>query len=242
MDRNDIISGLKKLKLQGMAAEADGLLRVPVQLRQSLEISLQKLIEAEVRTRDENRTTRLLKAARLRYKANIESITCSVERNFTKEQLSMLSDCNFVRNGENLLITGLAGCGKSYLACALGYQACTLGIRTLYLSMNHFVEQLKHEATLGNKEEFVQAFDKIDLVILDDFGLQQMDEATRLLLLTLLEDRYERKSIIITSQLNVSRWYDYIAEPTLADAIMDRLIHTSHIVELQGKSLRGPKK
>jgi DNA replication protein DnaC len=242
MDRNDIIQGLKKLKLQGMAAEAEGLLRTPVNMRPCLELSLQKLIEAEARTRDDNRTLRLLKAAKLRYKVNVEDIICSVERNLTREQLGALLDCGFVRNGENLLITGQSGCGKSFIACALGHQACTLGIRTLYLSMNHFVEQLSREATLGRKEEFIQSFEKIDLVIIDDFGLQEMDMQTRIMLLTLLEDRYERKSFIITSQLDIPMWYDYIAEPTIADAIMDRLINTSHHVELKGQSMRKPKK
>jgi DNA replication protein DnaC len=242
MDRNDIIQGLKKLKLQGMAAEAEGLLRTPVNMRPCLELSLQKLIEAEARTRDDNRTLRLLKAAKLRYKVNVENIICSVERNLTPEQLGALLDCSFVRNGENLLITGQSGCGKSFIACALGHQACTLGIRTLYLSMNHFVEQLSREATLGRKEEFIQSFEKIDLVIIDDFGLQEMDMQTRMMLLTLLEDRYERKSFIITSQLDIPMWYDYIAEPTIADAIMDRLINTSHHVELKGQSMRKPKK
>jgi DNA replication protein DnaC len=242
MDRNDIIQGLKKLKLQGMATEAEGLLRTPVNMRPCLELSLQKLIEAEARTRDDNRTLRLLKAAKLRYKVNVEDIICSVERNLTREQLGALLDCGFVRNGENLLITGQSGCGKSFIACALGHQACTLGIRTLYLSMNHFVEQLSREATLGRKEEFIQSFEKIDLVIIDDFGLQEMDMQTRIMLLTLLEDRYERKSFIITSQLDIPMWYDYIAEPTIADAIMDRLINTSHHVELKGQSMRKPKK
>jgi DNA replication protein DnaC len=242
MERNDIIHGLKKLKLQGMAAEAEGLLKVPVNMRQSLELSLQKLIEAEVRTRDLNRTTRLLKAAKLRFKVNIEDIICSVERNLTHEQLGVLADCCFVRNGENVLITGQSGCGKSFIACAIGHQACTLGLKTLYLNMNHFSEQLRREAAVGNKEEFVQSFDKIDLVILDDFGLHALDEQTRLMLLTLLEDRYERKSVIITSQLDIQMWYDYIAQPTIADAIMDRLINTSHHVELKGPSMRKPKK
>jgi DNA replication protein DnaC len=211
-------------------------------MRPCLELSLQKLIEAEARTRDDNRTLRLLKAAKLRYKVNVEDIICSVERNLTREQLGALLDCGFVRNGENLLITGQSGCGKSFIACALGHQACTLGIRTLYLSMNHFVEQLSREATLGRKEEFIQSFEKIDLVIIDDFGLQEMDMQTRMMLLTLLEDRYERKSFIITSQLDIPMWYDYIAEPTIADAIMDRLINTSHHVELKGQSMRKPKK
>lgn len=242
MNRDDIIRGLKKLKLQGMASEAEGLLRIPVNMRPSMEITLQKLIEAETRTRDDNRTSRLLKAAKLRFKANVEDIKCSVERNLTQEQLGSLVDCNFVRNGENLLITGQSGCGKSFIACALGYQACTLGMKTLYLSMNHFVEILRKHAALGQKEEFIQSFEKIDLIIFDDFGLHEMDAQTRIMLLTLLEDRYERKSLIITSQLDVSMWYDYIAEPTLADAIMDRLINTSHHIELKGQSMRKPKK
>ena len=153
-----------------------------------------------------------------------------------------VADCGFVRRGENLLITGLTGCGKSYLACAIGQQACSLGLRTLYLSMNHFADQLRQSRLDGTWESLLNRLNKNDLIIFDDFGLQKMDADTRLALLTLLDDRYEKKSVIITSQLPLDKWYDYIAEATLADAIMDRLINSSHHIGLEGSSLRKRRK
>lgn len=238
MENKDIVDRLRLLGLYGMAEAAYDMLKLPVQMRPSLESAVCKMIETEVSTRDAKRTARLLKAAKLRVKALIEDIVCSTTRNLTREQLMTVADCGFVRRGENLLITGLTGCGKSYLACAIGHQACTLGMKTLYLSMNHFTEQLRQSRLDGTWEELVTHLNKNDLTIFDDFGLQKMDADTRLALLTLLDDRYEKKSVIITSQLPVEKWYDYIAEATLADAIMDRLANSSHHFELEGPSLR----
>lgn len=237
-----IVDRLKALKLSGMAEAVSDLIKLPVQMRPSLEMALSKMLETETRYRDDSRTARLLKASKLRYRVLIEDITCSTTRNFTREQLTSIADCSFVRRGENLLITGLTGCGKSYIACALGYQACTLGLKTLYLNMNRFVDALKQSRLDGTFSQMLSRLDKNDLIVLDDFGLQKMDSDTRIALLTLLEERYEKKSMIIISQLPLDKWYDYIAEATLADAIMDRLINSSHHVNLEGPSLRKRKK
>ncbi|MEG1659241.1 MAG: ATP-binding protein, partial [Bacteroides sp.] len=129
-----------------------------------------------------------------------------------------------------------------YLACALGHQACTTGLKTLYLNMNRFVDVLKQSRLDGTFSQMLSRLDKNDLIVLDDFGLQKMDSDTRIALLTLLEERYEKKSMIIMSQLPLDKWYDYIAEATLADAIMDRLINSSHHINLEGPSLRKRKK
>lgn len=236
-----IVERLKALKLIGMAEAVSDIIKLPVQMRPGLEMALSKMIETETRCRDDSRTVRLLKASKLRYQVLVEDITCSTARNFTREQLTSIADCGFVRRGENLLITGLTGCGKSYLACALGYQACTLGLKTLYLNMNRFVDVLKQSRLDGTFSQMLSRLDKNDLIVLDDFGLQKMDSDTRIALLTLLEERYEKKSMIIMSQLPLDKWYDYIAEATLADAIMDRLINSSHYVSLEGPSLRKRK-
>jgi DNA replication protein DnaC len=237
-----IVDRLKALKLSGMAEAVSDLIKLPVQMRPSLEMALSKMLETETRYRDDSRTARLLKASKLRYRVLVEDITCSTTRNFTREQLTSIADCSFVRRGENLLITGLTECGKSYIACALGYQACTLGLKTLYLNMNRFVDALKQSRLDGTFSLMLSRLDKNDLIVLDDFGLQKMDSDTRIALLTLLEERYEKKSMIIISQLPLDKWYDYIAEATLADAIMDRLINSSHHVNLEGPSLRKRKK
>lgn len=237
-----ITEGLKSLRLNGMAEAVNDILKLPIQMRPNLELALSKIIETEIRSRDDSRTARLLKASKLRYQVIIDDITCSTARNLTQEQLGSIADCGFVRRGENLLITGLTGCGKSYLACAIGNQACTLGLKTLYLNMNRFCDVLKQAHVGGTFNQMLSKLDKKDLIILDEFGLQKMDADTRIALLTLLEDRYEKRSIIIVSQLPLDKWYDYIAEATLADAIMDRLINSSQHVSLEGPSLRKKKR
>ena len=148
------------------------------------------------------------------------------------------SDGQFITKGENILITGSTGCGKSYLACALGRQACMLGYRTLYLSMNRFIESVANARLEGTYVKWLNQIGKIPLIILDDFGLQSLDHNMKITLLQILEDRYAKGATIITSQLPIKLWYDYIAEPTLADAIMDRLAAYAHKIELKGESLR----
>lgn len=131
---------------------------------------------------------------------------------------------------------------KSYLACAIGRQACILGLRVEYFSMNKFIERIALSKVEGTMLKVVNHIEKNDLVIFDDFGLQPLDNNSRLALLQILEDCYERKSVIVTSQLPIGKWYDYINEPTIADAIMDRLTANAHRVELKGESMRKKKR
>ena len=138
--------------------------------------------------------------------------------------------------------TGRTGCGKSFLACALGRQACLLGHRVEYYSMNRFIEKISMGKADGTLLKVINHIEKNALVIFDDFGLQPLDDNSRLALLQILEDCYERKSVIITSQLPIAKWYDYIKEPTLADAIMDRLTANARRIELKGQSLRRKSK
>lgn len=239
--RQTIEDGLRRLHLDGMADAFADIAALPLQMRPNVETAVQKMVEAEIRHRNDKLTAKLLKAAKLRYRVLVEDIICSTERNLTQDVWSELAECSFIRRGDNLLITGKTGCGKSYIACALGYQACTLGHKTLYLNMNRFTETIKQAKLDGSINKLMDKLNKHDLLILDDFGLQSIDSDTRLALLTLLEDRYNNKSMIIISQLPLEKWYDYIAEPTLADAIMDRLVHISPHLKLTGESMRGQR-
>ncbi len=162
----------------------------------------------------------------------------SPHRNLTKDQLSLLADCSWIHRAENLMITGATGCGKSYLACALGYQACMMGYKPLYLNMNRFIEKITLARAEGTFLKLLNQIEKVHLIIFDDFGLQPLKADIRLALLQILEERYNRKSTIIASQLPVTKWYDYIGDPTFADAIMDRLTANAHRIELKGKSMR----
>lgn len=243
MSEYAIIDRLKNLSLYGMAQALGDIFRQPSQMRPSIENAVSNMIDSEIRYRDDKRSARLLKASKMRFtNALLEEVECSTARNITKAQVQEITDCGFVRRGEGLIIIGLTGCGKSYLACAIGHQACMLGLRTLYMNMNKFTETLKQAKLEGSLNALIARLDKNDLLILDDFGLQKMDEDTRHALLMLLDERYEKKSTVICSQLPIDKWYNYIAEPTHADAIMDRLVNSSNIIELMGESMRKKRK
>jgi DNA replication protein DnaC len=229
---------LEGLKLKGMANAFTGMISLPMQQRPSMELAVAKLVDAERLYRKNLKTEMYLKTSRLRYNAVMEDVICSGERNLTKEQLAEIADCSFIARAENILVTGLTGVGKSYLACALGRQACTLGYKTEYLNMNKFIEKIALAKIDGTFLKVIARIERLDLIVLDDFGLQPLDQNARLALLQLLEERYERKSMIIASQLPVKKWYDYIGEPTLADAIMDRLVSKAIIIDIAGESLR----
>lgn len=241
MNNQETIIQLECLKLKGMSEAYKAILQLPVQNMPSGNLLVAKLVEAEKEYRDRKRTEMYLKTSKLRYNTLLEDVICTTERNFTKEMLLALSDCNFIPRAQNLLIDGKTGCGKSYLACALGRQACFMGYRVEYFSMNKFVEKIALAKIDGSLLKLVNHIEKNDLIIFDDFGLQPLDNNSRLALLQVLEDCYQRKSVIVTSQLPVKKWYDYIGEPTLADAIMDRLTANAQRIELKGESLRRIK-
>src|SRR5262249_11892765 len=160
------------------------------------------------------KTAYYLKLAKLRLPATVEQIECSPSRNLTKQQLAALAEGRYLKNAENILVTGATGCGKSFLACALGHQACLHGYKTTYLNMNMLIEKVTLSKLDGSYIKLLNHLERQTLIILDDFGLAPMTQNIRLALLQLLEDRYGKKSIIITSQLPVAKWYEYINDPT----------------------------
>ena len=152
-----------------------------------------------------------------------------------------LEDCDFIDKGENILITGSTGVGKSYIASALGYQACSKGYKVIYSNTSRLLSKLKMAKADGSYIKETRKIERQQLLIIEDYGLQPLDNNTRGLLLDIIEDRHGRKSIIITSQLPINTWHDVIGESTIADAILDRIVHNSHRIELQGESMRKNK-
>jgi DNA replication protein DnaC len=241
MNTQITLDQLQQLKLKGMSQAYQALLSMPLHEQLPLHQAIARLAEAELQYRTHQKTQIYLRLSKLRYNALIEQIHCSAERNLTGEKLAVLAECSFIDRAENVLITGATGCGKSYLACALGRQACSLGYKVLYLGMTRLLEKISLARLQGTYVKMLNQMEKTQLIILDDFGLQPVDTNIRLALLQMLEDRYGKKSVIITSQLPVSNWHEYIGEPTLADAIMDRMTANAHKVELKGESLRRNK-
>jgi DNA replication protein DnaC len=238
MNTTATLEQLKELKLQGMARSYEAVLQLPVNQHPEAHHLIAQLSESERQNRVHYKTQLYLKLSKLRYAGSLEEISYSASRNLAKEQILQLADCSYIDRSENILISGATGAGKSFLACALGHQACVMGYKTLYLNLNRFTERIMVAKLDGSFVKLLNQLEKVSLLILDDFGLAPMDQNTRLALLQILEDRYNKKSIIIASQLPINKWHEYIAEPTLADAIMDRLMANAHRFELKGESLR----
>ena len=188
--------------------------------------------------RHNRRIERSIKNARFHYKSNIESINFDESRNLDRNLVLRLAGCEFVEKNENILITGSTGVGKSYLGTALGYQACIEGFKVSYFNINKLFAKLKMAKTDGSYLRELAKIQRQEVTILDDFGLQALDSQNRITLLELIEDRHNNGSVIVTSQIPVQGWYDIIGEKTIADAILDRLIHQSHRLELKGESMR----
>jgi DNA replication protein DnaC len=236
--KNESVQSLKRLKLLGMAAAYEATLQLPVNQHPSAHELIAVLVDAEVQQRAHRRMELFLRTSKLRYRATLADVQCSEERNLRPDQLATLADGAYISRAENILITGATGCGKSFFACALGHQACATGHRTLYFNLNRLSEQIALAKTDGTLIKWLNLLQKAQLIILDDFGLQPITQQVKLILLQILEDRYEVCSTIICSQLPLAKWYEYLEEPTLADAILDRIIPKAHRIELKGKSRR----
>jgi len=241
MNQQSTLEQLQELKLTGMAKRYEAIMKQPVHQQPEPHTIIGLLTEAEAGYRVHQRTQLYLRLSKLRYNATPEQINCTPGRGITKEILSTLSDGVFIEKSENLLITGATGCGKSFFACAMGRNACLLGYRTLYYSMNRFIEALSAARLDGTYIRWLNTIAKTPLLIIDDFGLQPLNNDMRLTLLQILEDRFAKGATIVTSQLPVNKWYEYINEPTLADAICDRLTSNANKIELKGESLRKKK-
>lgn len=227
-----------ELRLMGMMARYKSMNETHQIQGLSLQDGLELLFLAEAEYRNNRRTDRLIQTARFRYQASISEINYLPSRNLDRTTVAALSDNEYIKKGDFVVITGATGCGKSYLASALGYQACQMGIKTLYMPMKNLFDQLKLAKMDGTYLKYMDKIAKCNLFIIDDFGLSNLDRQQALDLMEIIEDRHAKKGTIIASQIPISAWYDIIPDSTIADAILDRIIHTATRIELKGDSLR----
>jgi len=238
MNRQITLDRLRELKLTGMERVYRSMAGIQPDEQPTVDELMARLVEAEHLERTQRRMQILTRESKLRYDATLEQVYCSRERNFSRDQQLALADCSFILRAENVLITGATGAGKSFLACAIGRQACTLGHKTIYLPMNRFLEKIAMARIQGTFLKLLDQLQKMHLIIFDDFGIQPLNDDARLALLQILEDRYGQKATIVASQLPVDKWHTYINQPTLADAICDRLAAKAIRIDLKGESLR----
>lgn len=197
------------------------------------------LVDAEHLARDNKRITRLLREAKLRLpSACIEDIDYAPKREIDRAQIRQLSTGRWIADHANVLITGMTGVGKSYLACAFGQQACRTGFRVLYRRVPRLFEELALAHADGTYTRLLGRLAKIDVLVLDDWGLAPLKDQERRDLLEILEDRHGLRSTIVTSQLPVAKWHDHLGDPTIADAVLDRVSHNAHRIVLKGPSRR----
>ena len=181
---------------------------------------------------------RLIKQASFRYKASLEEVDYSLERGLERNLLERLAELSFVKESRDLFITGSSGTGKSYIATALGYRACQKGMKVLYANTARLMGQLKMAKAKGTILQELKKIERADLLVLDDFGIQPFDAGGRMNLMDIVEDRNGKKSTLITSRVPVKDWYDIIGEKTIADAVLDRIVHQAIRIELHGDSIR----
>lgn len=242
MLRHATLDQLSQLKLHGMAKAFEEQLSMPDLGELSFEERLGLLVEREATERASRQLTARLRKARLREQAAIEDIDWRSKRNLDKHQVLRLASCRWIADHLNVLITGKAGVGKTFLACAFGHRVCREGYTALYLRVPRLFRDLAIARGDGSYEKLLKSYARTDLLILDDWGLAPIAAAERRDLLEILEDRYGARSTLVTSQLPVKSWYEHIGDPTLADAILDRLVHGAYQLAMDGESMRAHRR
>jgi DNA replication protein DnaC len=235
---NQLENQMNKLRLHGMTKSWIALQETRKSHELSLMDGLELLLQAEEQERDLRKFKRLEYNAGFRYKVSMEELRFDQKRGIDKNLIMGLATAEYIQKGESVLITGATGCGKSFLSSALGHQACLLGFKVAYFNTQKLLLKTKMARLEGTIYKFFEKLAKTDLLILDDFGLTHLEKQQQMDLMEIIEDRHGARSTIIASQLPVASWYDVIGEETIADALLDRLVHSSYRIEIKGESLR----
>jgi len=241
MTIDETIQKLIDLKLQTLAKTLREMLEMPPDKQLSFEDKLGLLVDREWADRENRRVARRVKEARLSVRAAPEEILCDAARGLERAALRELTTCQWVRSHHNLVIVGATGVGKSFLANALAQAAIRQGFRALFVRVPRLLEQLAIARASADYSATLERIARIDVLILDDFLLAPMTDVERRDLLEVLEDRYGKNSTVLTSQLGTKTWHETLGEPTIADAICDRLVHNAHVLILRGPSIRRQK-
>ncbi len=232
---------IERLRALGLAAMADALIELqnaPDAAELTREDWLGLLVDREATSRENKRLARRLREARLRQSAVVEDVDFRAHRGLDRALFSKLATCEWVREHHHLVMLGPTGIGKSWLACALGHKACREGFSVLYKRATRLFSDLAQARGEGRLPRLLTALERVRLLIIDDWGPEPLNAEQRRDLLEIVDDRYDRGSLLITSQVPVNRWHEVIGDPTLADAILDRIVHRAHRIELKGPSLR----
>ena len=233
------LSQLRQLKLTGMANALAGQIEQPNTYQDlPFEQRLQLLADSEVQDREQRKQQRLLKAAKFKLAANARDIDYQHPRGLKQAVMASLLHCDWINKAQNLLVTGPCGSGKTYIACAMGHTACMKGYSVKYYRLSRLMLELTQAKADGSYSKALQSLAKLDCLIIDDWGLEPLKAAQRNDLMEIMDDRHECSSTIMISQLPTDQWYQSIGDNTLADAILDRLMHNAHRIKLKGESMR----
>lgn len=235
---NQTVEKLTELRLHSMTKELKKQIKDPHINNLSFDDRIGLIVDAEWNAKHNTRINNILKVAGLRQQACLEDIDFDSERRIKRDLISQLSTGLWIKEGQNLIVTGATGTGKSYITCAFGNYACRSGIKAKYYRVNRFLTDLTIARGDGSYNKLLLQLKKIDVLILDDFGMSVLDPVLGRDLLEVIEDRYKIRSTIISSQLPVSDWHNIFEDSTVADAVLDRLVHDSYRIELFGDSMR----